>query len=422
MIISPSILCWPMAGRMALSLPITIPCLRVRCNGTALPASHSSNARVLILGATGRVGGSTARALSNCCPNLQLVVAGRSREKGEQLLRDIGKQAEFVDVDIDDATALRAILDGVDLVVHAAGPFQCREQCNVLEAAIVSKTAYIDVCDGREYSQRAKGLNEKAKAAGIPAITTAGIFPGISNVMAAELVHLAKDESSGSGLKPEHLRFYYFTAGSGGAGPTILATSFLLLGEEVIAYRKGEKVVRQPYSGPVTVDFGKAVGKRTVYLLNLPEVASAHEILGVPNVSARFGTAPAIWNWAMVAVAKFVPQELLGNRATIDTLVRLSDPLVDLECVNGRKSIGLFTHSNLSICVGVATAAFVRAVLEGSTEPGVWFPEEPGGIAVQARPLLLERASVGTLNFVMNRAPWMVEGDPKEIGFGIYIP
>lgn len=36
------------------------------------------------------------------------------------------------------------------------------------------------------------------------------------------------------------LRFYYYTAGSGGAGPTILATSFLLLGEEVVAYNKGK--------------------------------------------------------------------------------------------------------------------------------------------------------------------------------------
>ena len=34
-------------------------------------------------------------------------------------------------------------------------------------------------------------------------------------------------------------RFFYYTAGSGGAGPTILTTSFLLLGEDVIAYNKG---------------------------------------------------------------------------------------------------------------------------------------------------------------------------------------
>ena len=34
-------------------------------------------------------------------------------------------------------------------------------------------------------------------------------------------------------------RFSYYTAGTGGAGPTILATSFLLLGEDVVAYGKG---------------------------------------------------------------------------------------------------------------------------------------------------------------------------------------
>lgn len=29
--------------------------------------------------------------------------------------------------------------------------------------------------------------------------------------------------------------------------------------------------------------------------------------------------------------------------------------------------------------MGYATAAFVLAVLEGSTQPGVWFPEEVSG-------------------------------------------
>jgi len=37
-----------------------------------------------------------------------------------------------------------------------------------------------------------------------------------------------------------HVRFSYYTAGTGGAGPTILATSFLLLGEEVTAYKQGK--------------------------------------------------------------------------------------------------------------------------------------------------------------------------------------
>lgn len=33
--------------------------------------------------------------------------------------------------------------------------------------------------------------------------------------------------------------FSYYIAGSGGVGPTTLASSFLLLGEDVITYNKG---------------------------------------------------------------------------------------------------------------------------------------------------------------------------------------
>jgi hypothetical protein len=41
---------------------------------------------------------------------------------------------------------------------------------------------------------------------------------------------------------------------------------------------------------------------------NLPEVTSTHEVLGVPSVSARFGTSPHIWNVAMAAVAALAPK------------------------------------------------------------------------------------------------------------------
>jgi hypothetical protein len=73
-----------------------------------------------------------------------------------------------------------------------------------------------------------------------------------------------------------------------------LATSFLLLGEDVIAYNKGtltslllhhwyfseqwkdeftnirnigEEIKLKPYSGVLNIDFGKGVRKRDVYLL-----------------------------------------------------------------------------------------------------------------------------------------------------------
>ena len=42
-------------------------------------------------------------------------------------------------MDIDDVKDLEKVLEGVDLVVHCAGPFQRKEHCLVLEAAIASK-------------------------------------------------------------------------------------------------------------------------------------------------------------------------------------------------------------------------------------------------------------------------------------------
>ena len=81
---------------------------------------------------------------------------------------------QFVAVDIDDAASLEAVLRGADLVVHTAGPFQRKTTCDVLEAAIATRTPYMDVCDDADYSQRARGYHERAQAAGVPAITTAG--------------------------------------------------------------------------------------------------------------------------------------------------------------------------------------------------------------------------------------------------------
>ncbi|KAK6119739.1 hypothetical protein DH2020_046517 [Rehmannia glutinosa] len=356
------------------------------------------NSRILILGGTGRVGGSTALALSKFCPDLRIVIGGRNRDKGAEMVTKLGNNTEFSEVDINDSKSLEEALKDVDLVVHTAGPFQQAEKCTVLEAAIQNKTAYLDVCDDTTYASRAKSYMNRALDANVPAITTGGIYPGVSNVMAAELVRAAKSEGKG---EPQRLRFYYYTAGSGGAGPTILSTSFLLLGRR-----------------------------------NLPEVRSIHEVLGVPTVSARFGTAPFFWNWGMVAMTYLLPAETLRDRSKVQQLVQSFDPLVravdeftgekvsmrvDLDCSDGRSRIGVFSHKKLSKSVGISTAAFVLAILEGSTQPGVWFPEEvPQGIAIEARETLLSRAAQGTFNFVMNKAPWMVETNPKEIGFGIY--
>lgn len=86
-----------------------------------------------------------------------------------------------------------------------------------------------DVCDDNDYAARAKAdYHEKARAAGVPAITSGGIYPGVSNVMAAHMVSTARREYDQDGhfagkdgadkegaVEPKKLQYFYYTAGTG---------------------------------------------------------------------------------------------------------------------------------------------------------------------------------------------------------------
>lgn len=53
------------------------------------------------------------------------------------------------------------------------------------------------------------------------------------------------------------------------------------------------------------------------------------QVFGVPNVSARFGTAPDPWNWGMVAAARLLPK---SERGPLAALTRRALALPALPC------------------------------------------------------------------------------------------
>lgn len=97
---------------------------------------------VVVLGGSGRVGSSTAAALAAAVPAARISLAGRSGDS-DTFRAAVARRPELsaakpLRCDIDDPASLAAALKGADLVIHAAGPFQRRADCNVLEAAIAA--------------------------------------------------------------------------------------------------------------------------------------------------------------------------------------------------------------------------------------------------------------------------------------------
>ncbi|KAK9125161.1 hypothetical protein Scep_014007 [Stephania cephalantha] len=91
---------------------VVLACAKESDRNPRIRKKSSSSSRVLILGGTGRVGGSTALALSNLSPDLRILVGGRNREKGAALVAKLGESSEFAEVDIDNVKALEAYLNG----------------------------------------------------------------------------------------------------------------------------------------------------------------------------------------------------------------------------------------------------------------------------------------------------------------------
>jgi saccharopine dehydrogenase-like NADP-dependent oxidoreductase len=256
---------------------------------------------VLVVGGNGRVGASTVRWLDKLSHRaeapLRLAIGGRSPDGFEATrarLKEQGVRAElsFVRVDLDGGLEqLAAAVAGTSLVVHTAGPFQQRTEPTLLKAALSAGVPYCDVCDELELSRNARALAPEAERLGVPCVVSCGIWPGVSALMAAEAVA----QLGGKGAC-ERLEFSFYTAGTGGAGPTIVSATFLLLATEVVTYVDGKLTSREPWTERRVASFGDGIGEHECFLLDNPDVPTTAEALGVPNAASRFGTAPSVWN------------------------------------------------------------------------------------------------------------------------------
>lgn len=317
----------------------------------------------------------------------------------------------FHEVDREVAESISPIIHDYDLVIHTAGPFQGKVKApnGILEACVRAAVPYIDVCD--DYCTASAAKAKYASQAKAPCILSTGTWPGVSSLMAKQLVYkaLSKDPT----LRPADLKvdFGFFTAGSGGAGVTLLVATFLILAEQALTIVDGRRIPVPPLKEFENAYFGDIVGERAIAPLNLLETASIHDYLGVGSTSAKFGTAPSYWNTLLGLFGSMVPKEVLENEPVMRKLASFSMPIVRLVDFfagatnairvelsvkgQGKLATAIYAHENLEPCVGESIVAFAAAALtESAVPPGVWFTEE----AIQAGEdcaAVLKLASVG---------------------------
>jgi len=148
--------------------------------------------RVLLLGGSGRFGGSTALCLANSDIVTDIGIGGRNEAALKRCVSEIGKKSHSVPVDIHDEHHLAELAADYDIVVNSAGP-EWEVLLPGLRASIKAGTRYCDLgADGRTAEKQLE-LDLLAKEQDIVAVVGMGFDPGISNLLA---IHARKQFDS----------------------------------------------------------------------------------------------------------------------------------------------------------------------------------------------------------------------------------
>lgn len=161
--------------------------------------------RVVIVGGYGAFGAHAAERLA-AEPELEIVIAGRSREKAEAhalaLKRTAKARISYARLDAtrtsgEEIAALRPAV-----LINASGPFQ-EQRYDLARACIAARCHYVDLADARAFVTGIAALDEDARAANVCVISGASSVPGLSSAVVREYApSFAKLDDIEIGISP----------------------------------------------------------------------------------------------------------------------------------------------------------------------------------------------------------------------------
>jgi len=341
--------------------------------------------QVLIVGGSGRIGSHVAADLI-AYTSAKVTITGRNDAVGTAVCDRLGERVQFLHLDLSDRDAVKSAIANVDLAIHCAGPFHYRDAI-MLQTCIDHGVNYIDVSDHPSFTRKAIEYSEAAAAAGVTAIVNTGIFPGISNSMVRRDVEQLDDA--------DQIHLSYVVSGSGGAGITVMRTTFLGLQKPFPAWINGEWKTLKPYSDRETIEFPAPYGKTGVYWFDMPETFTLPATFPVKTVVTKFGTVPDFYNYLTWSVARWWHPWILKQKPVIEFLSHVSHFMTDVTDrfsgigvairseVKGHKDgqpsqvVSTLVHPNTAIAAAAGTGSIAQLLLSGQfSKPGVWVVEQ----------------------------------------------
>ena len=392
---------------------------------------------VLVVGGGGAVGRHVARSWTSIregeASATQVRVAGRHAD---------GVRLEGVDtivLDLERNNAMEKLVQaaqGVDVVVHLAGPFlpdrrsktidkqdldaTSRDTASiaaggfhgrlkVLEAALEVGAHYVDACPHRLWYEIVKeSYQTQAETAGVGVVTGASISPGLEELLCKHAYTKGAQSTKVATTMP----------GNGGLGTAYLADC---IAATLLEEQQGAADDIRP--GEVVADFGDGVGRkslravaRNVYRggkfppLELFLKQASSQVQMEPDFESCVGKAAS--GKALASTADIISGK--GYAVRVDSMFGQDNSESSI-----KKSVSRIFHKNASRLAADVVVAYATMLSNHKIQAGTWFSSEAVADEYVLDVLRMATKSARACDLLVS--PWRIATTPKEIGLGIYI-
>jgi len=326
----------------------------------------------LLYGANGYTGSLIAKYAGEY--GLQPILAGRREEAIRPLAEEL--KFPFKIIDINNTEQLKAALQQVKVVIHAAGPFADTAK-QMIDICLQTGTHYLDINGDISVFEMIKRYDAAAKEKNVMLLPGAGFDVVPTDCMALHLKNKLPDAT--------HLKLAFASIGGGVShGTAMTIVSKLGSGGTV---RENGKIIPQPLAKKgMWVDFGE----KKLFVMSIPwgDVSTAYFTTGIPNIESYTSVKPGIYkmiklqglfNWLlrMEWIKNIIRKKIKSRPAGPDDKMRSNaKSLIWGEVRNdkGEKISHHFTCADGYTLTALSSLIIAKKILEGNFKTGYQTP------------------------------------------------
>ena len=237
---------------------------------------RSAPNRVSIVGGYGKVGGQIAQLMSSELGE-RLVIAGHNEIEAYRFAQSLDTSAHWRFINIEDPTTFDKALEGVTLIVVCVDT----KTLDLVHACIERGIHYIDITASIEVIDRFKAANELAHERGVLLLSSVGLAPGLTSLMAKACVQYSPETVSSISI--------HILLGLGERhGKAAIGWMLNRLYQPFWVRTGPGKERRTPYVRKSKAQFSDGLGLRKTYQIDFSDQHTIPDTLNIPSASTWF--------------------------------------------------------------------------------------------------------------------------------------